>query len=108
MFTTHRRWPSRSKRAAVPAATSSTAHTRTSGTGPRDRVAVFELLHHAAAQRRHQRAHRQAIEHVVEEAEDDEALGLLGRHPASGEIVELVLVDGPDGARVGALHVAGF
>src|SRR4051794_38840025 len=108
MLTTQRRWPSTSKRAAVPAATSSTVHTRTSRTGPRDRVAVLELLDDAASQGRHERRHRKAFEHVVEESEHDEPLRFLRRHPAGGEVVQLVVVDRTDGAGVRALHVVGF
>src|SRR4051795_6486514 len=98
MLTTQSRWPSTSKRAAVPTATSSTEHTRASRTGPRDRVAVLELLDDAAAERRDRCALRQAVEHVVEEPEHDEALSLLRRHAAGGQVVELVVVDRADGA----------
>src|SRR3954471_10410157 len=108
MLTTQRRWPSTSKRAAVPTATSSTEHTRASRTGPRDRVAVLELLDDAAAQRRHERTHRQSVEHVVEEPEHDEPLGFLGRDAAGGEVVQLLVVDRADGARVRALDIAGL
>ena len=40
--------------------------------------------------------------------EHDEPLRFLGRHAAGGEVVELVVVDRTDGARVRALHVVGL
>ena len=55
-----------------------------------------------------ERAHRQPVEHVVEEPEHDEPLGLLGRDAAALEVVELVVVDRADGGRVRALHVVGL
>ena len=50
----------------------------------------------------------QAVEDVVEEPEDDQPLGLCGRDAAALEVVELVVVDRADGARVRALHVVGL
>src|SRR5215467_1575166 len=102
MRTTHRRWPSTSNRFAEPASTSFTEHTRRSAT------AVLHLLDHAAAERADQRRDGQPVEHVVEEAEDDQPLGVLRTHPATLQVVELVLVDGTDGAGVRALHVVGL
>src|SRR6516165_7945953 len=100
MRTTHTPTPSTSKRACDPGFTSETEHTRTSGTGPRDRVAVFDLLDDAPAERRDERRQRQSLEHVVEEAEHDEPLRLGGRNTACREVVELVVVDGANGAGV--------
>ena len=57
---------------------------------------------------RGERADREALEHVVEEAEHDQPLGLLGRDAAALEVVELVVVDRPDGGGVRALHVVGL
>src|SRR5947208_5853356 len=102
MRTTHSRWPSTSNRFAEPASTSFTEHTRRSPT------AVLDLLDHGAAERTRERRDGQAIEHVVEEPEHDQSLRLRRRHAAALEVVELVLVDGTDGARVRAPHVVGF
>src|SRR4051812_4310417 len=108
MFTTQSRWPSTSTREAVPGFTSETAQTRTSGTGPRDRVAVLDLLDHTPSQRCDERRDREAVEHVVEEPEHHQPFRFLRRHPAGGQVVELVVVDRTYGARVRALHVVGL
>src|SRR5436189_4224501 len=106
MFTTQSRRPSTSKRSAVPGFTSLTAHTRTSrvsrtsrtsrvsDTGTGHGIAVLDLLDHAAPEGGDERRQGQLLEHVVEEAEHDEALGFLRGHPAAGEVVELLVVDG--------------
>src|SRR5437588_1389525 len=108
MLTTQSRRPSTSKRAAVPGFTSATAQTRTSDTGPRDRVSVLDLLDHTAAQGGDERGDREPVEDVVEEAEHDEALRLFGGHATGRQVVELVVVDRAHGAGVRALHVVGF
>src|SRR5947208_16512191 len=102
MRTTHSRWPSTSNRFAEPASTSFTEHTRRSPT------AVLDLLDHGAAERTRERRDGQAVEHVVEEAEHDQSLRLRRRHAAALEVIELILVDGADGARVRAPHVVGL
>src|SRR6266511_422773 len=102
MCTTQSRWPSTSKRFAEPGSTSLTEHTR------RSPMAVLHLLDHAAPECADQRRDRQSLQHVVEEAQDDQAFGVLRPNAAALEVVELVLVDGADRARVRALHVVGL
>src|SRR5262245_46115968 len=108
MLTTQSVWPSASTRPFSPGAMSATAHTRTSGIGARHRIAVLDLLEDAAAQRPDERRQRELREHVVEETEHDEPLRLIGGHAAAREVVELLLVDGADGAGMRAAHVVGL
>ena len=56
-------------------------------------VEVADLLVHRAPQRRRERGDGQAGEHVLEEAEHDQPLGVLGPHAAGLEVVALVVVD---------------
>src|SRR5262249_61172758 len=60
---------------------------------------VLDLLDDRPAQRRGERGHRQAVEHVLEEPEDDEPLGLRRWDAAALEVVALVVVGraGPPG-----------
>src|SRR5438094_661163 len=74
----------------------------------RSPTAVLDLLDHGAAERTRERRDGQAVEHVVEEPEHDQSLRLRRRHAAALEVVELVLVDGTDGAGVRAPHVVGL
>ncbi len=55
-----------------------------------------------------ERADREPLEHVVEESEHDQSLGLLGRDAARLEVVELLVVDRADRRRVRAAHVVGL
>ena len=69
---------------------------------------MLDLLDHAPSKGRHQGGDREPIEHIVEESEDHEPLGLLGGDTTRRQVVQLVLVDRADAARVLALHVVGL
>src|SRR3954451_13245993 len=103
MRTTHSRCPCTSTRLACSSGTSSTAQTRTSAP-----MKVPDLLVHRAPQRSGERRHREPSQDVLEEAEDDEPLGVFRAHTAGFEVVELVLVDRPDGRGMRALDVVGL
>src|SRR5207247_7876285 len=98
-------WPSTAKQRAVPGARASRAQTRRGSPMTLTRVPVLQLVDHRATEPSRQRADREPLEHVVEEAEHDQPLGVVGRDAAALEVVELVVVDGSDGRRVGTLHV---
>src|ERR1700726_4462466 len=102
MRTTASRQPSTSTRRAAPGSTSSTAQTRTSAMEPTD------LGLDGASQRPRERRDGQPVQDIVEEPEDDEPFGLLGGDAPRFEVVELVVVDGADGAGVGAAGVVGL
>src|SRR5581483_217631 len=115
MRTTARRQPSLSTRMADPGATSPTLHTTISATaGLRDLVGVaaaagVELPGDGGPQPLlGAGAERQAVDGVLEEAEDDQALGDVGRHAPGGEVVELVRLDRADGRGVGAADVVAL
>src|SRR5207244_7284857 len=63
--TTHIAAPPTTKRPALPGFTSPTAHTRTSATGSRDRVAVLDLLDHRTAQRGDERSEERRVGNEV-------------------------------------------
>src|SRR3954468_18742083 len=104
MRTTATFWPFTSNARAEPGARSSRAHTRMAS----PMASVLQLVDDRPPQAARERAYGQALEHVVEEPEHDQALGVLGRDAAALQVVELVVVDRPDGRRVGALHVVGL
>src|SRR4051812_9082508 len=115
--TTARRYPATSNRLAEPGFTSSTeqtlisATTVTSGTDT-TRVGPgppgLELPGHSGPQRLLLAGERQAGDDILEEPEHDEALRHVGREAAALQVVELVLVDRPDGRGVGAPDVVGL
>src|SRR5918993_697197 len=102
--------PPTTMRRAVPGTRSASAtvaesvSVATSGR-PGERAVEVELGRHPAAQLLGERADRQLVEDLVEEAEHDEALGDLGRDAAALEVEALLGVDRADGRRVAAAHV---
>src|SRR6516164_7231857 len=100
MRTSAIRWPSTSKRRAESGARSSRAHSRTASP-----TTVFQFVDHSAAQSARERADRKTVEHVIEEAEHDEAFCLFGLDAARLQVVTLFLVDRTNRGCVRAPHV---
>src|SRR5205814_9201669 len=81
------------------------AHTGARGCPAPPRARVLELVDHRSPQTTREGADGKSFEHVVEEPEDDQSLGLLGSYAARLEVVELLVVDRSDGRRVRATDV---
>src|SRR6188474_2025186 len=105
MWTTQSLKPSTSTRRDEPAATSCVLSTVTSGTLRSFGVVTLDLLDHRLSQRTDELTYRQPVEHVVEEPQHDQSLRLFGRDATRLEVVQLVVVDRADRARVRALDV---
>src|SRR2546423_14346291 len=104
MRTTAIRWPSTSKRCALPGSMSSREHTRISATGAQPPDLLVDL----GPQRLHEGGYCEPVEHVIEEAEHDEPLRVGRRHTASLEVVELLVVDRTHRRRMRAADVVGL
>src|SRR3954471_7832167 len=108
MRTSAMRWPATSKRRAVPASISSRRQSRTASpirTAEEVGVGSVELGGQQVDQVVAQRFERDAVEHVAQEPEHDQAVRHLRRHPARLQVVALLLVDRTDGGGVTARHV---
>src|SRR5690349_14754687 len=103
MRTSAMRWPSTSKRRALPGASSSRRHNVT-----RSPTTVLQLVDNGAAQTLREGTDRQPVEHIVEEPEHDQALRFFGLDAARFEVVALVVVDRADRRRMRAPHVVRF
>src|SRR5262245_39338099 len=109
MRTTAIGMPSMTRRVAVPGTRASRAIVSLAMSGHlRQRPVEVELGRHLSPQLLGERADRQLIEHLVEEAEHDQPLGDLRRDAPALEVEALVGVDRADRRGVTAAHVVGL